>query len=518
MRGLRLHRNSGRGEIWELIGPAVMRPTEKVTSRAQLILANRAFLDHEAPRWADSPSAASSGGLLAAVRPVIAPWDGRSGTTWIGVGMGRFDREWVDARGYEILETPRGPLRHRRLFFGSATWQGHYGEVANSFTWPLFHLVRVDLPRATPYYPEPQPPSATGWQSFVLVNRAFAEAACEEDGQQSCWVHDYQLALVPGMLRERGFRGPVGFFLHIPFPALGVIGRYLSGEVRERLAAIVGGMLGADLVGFQTEGDVERFVEAAGELCGALPVPGGVEVGGRRVRLGAYPVGIDPEEVLAAARRASPVTRVRAARELGLPVVVGLERGDFTKGIPERLRAIAEAYRQGQRFAYIGIASPTREGVEVYGALEAAIEREAARAQEAAYWMGCPFAQVRAAVGWDDVVALQRDADVVFTSSLADGMNLVPLQAAIAQSLRPAAERAVVLAGVDAGVTKVYGGDGSEGLRAVDPLDQQSLLTGLVEGLAGRPGRVSDRFIARVRERDARSWGERFLGDLEARC
>jgi trehalose 6-phosphate synthase len=277
-------------------------------------------------------------------------------------------------------------------------------------------------------------------------------------------------------------------------------------------------MLGADLAGFQTPGDVERFIEAAGELCGARPAPGGVEAGGRLVRLGAYPVGIDPEEVLTAARRARPVTRVRLARELGLPVVVGLERGDFTKGIPERLRAIAEAYRRGHRFAYIGIASPTREGVEVYGALEAAIEREAARAREAAYWVGCPFTQVRASVGWDDVVALQRDADVVFTSSLADGMNLVPLQAAIAQSLRPAEERAVVLAGVDAGVAKVYGGDGREGLRAVDPLDQGSLLEGLVEGLEGRPARVSDAFIAKVREHDAKSWGERFLADLEGKC
>ncbi|MEJ5220858.1 MAG: hypothetical protein WHT63_02495, partial [Tepidiforma sp.] len=120
--------------------------------------------------------------------------------------------------------------------------------------------------------------------------------------------------------------------------------------------------------------------------------------------------------------------------------------------------------------------------------------------------------------GWADVVALQRDADVVFTSSLADGMNLVPLQAAIAQSLRPAEERAVVLAGVDAGVTKVYGGDGRDGLRAVDPLDQQSLLEGLTEGLEGRPARISDRFIALVRERDARSWGERFLDDLEGTC
>lgn len=489
-----------------------------MTARAQLILANRAFLDHEAPRWADSPSTASSGGLLAAVRPVIQPWDGREGTTWIGVGMGRFDREWVDARGYEILETPRGPLRHRRLFFGSATWQGHYGEVANSFTWPLFHLVRADLPRLTGYYPAPQPPSPAGWQSFVLVNRAFAEAACEEDGAQTCWVQDYQLALVPGMLRERGYRGRVGFFLHIPFPSLDVVRPYLSAEVCGRLRAIVEGMLGADLVGLQTPADVERFTAAAAELCGAQPAAGGLELRGRTVRVGAYPVGIDPEEVLAAALRGRVATRVRQARELGLPVVVGLERGDFTKGIPERLRAIAEAYRQGHRFAYIGIASPTREGVEAYDALERQLERDAARAREAAYWVGCPFTQVRASVGWDDVVALQRDADVVFTSSLADGMNLVPLQAAIAQSLRPAEERAVVLAGVDAGVTRVFGGDGRDGLVGVDPLRQESMVEGLIAALEGRPGRISDRLIHLVRERDARSWGERFLGDLEEAC
>jgi trehalose 6-phosphate synthase len=320
------------------------------------------------------------------------------------------------------------------------------------------------------------------------------------------------------MLRERGYPGPIGFFLHIPFPSLNVIAPYMTEDVRERLRAIVEGTLGADLVGFQTPDDVSRFTEAARDLCGARPVDGGVELRGRLVRLGAYPVGIDPQEVLDAALRGQPVTRVRIARELDLPVVVGLERGDFTKGIPERLRAIGEAYRQGLRFAYIGIASPTREGVEVYEALDAAIEREAARAREAAYWVGCPFTQVRANVGWDDVVTLQRDADVVFTSSLADGMNLVPLQAAIAQSLRPAAERAVVLAGVDAGVSRVYGGDGREGLRAVDPLVQSSLVEGLVEGLAGQPARLSDRFIARVREHDAQSWGERFLTDLEGTC
>ena len=110
--------------------------------RTGLILANRAYLDHETPRSAGSTSSGGNGGLLATLRPVIEPWDGTSGTTWIGAGLGQFDSEWTDARGFELIETPRGTLRHRRLFFPNATWQGHYAEVSNSFLWPLVHLVR----------------------------------------------------------------------------------------------------------------------------------------------------------------------------------------------------------------------------------------------------------------------------------------------------------------------------------------------------------------------------------------
>lgn len=490
----------------------------KMDPHASLILANRAFLDHETPRSGDSRPAAGNGGLLAALRPVIQPWDGSTGTTWIGAGRGQFDAAWTDQRGFELIETPRGRLRHRRLFIEDSTWDGHYSEVANSFLWPLLHLVREPLPDVTRYYPRPVRPSPEDWACYRAVNQAFASAALEESAARTCWVHDYQLALVPAMLREAGFGRPVGFFLHTPFPDPEVTAPYLLGEAREAFAAFVRGILGADLIGFQTDADLARFERAAAALAGATPGEGGVSIGGRTVRCGVYPVGIDVEDLLSAARTAATPSLVHASRAGSLPLVVGLERADFTKGIPERLDAIAEAFRRGHRFAYLGMASPTREGVPAYEHLDEAIESAAAPARAAAQAAGGRFSQVRATVGWPDVVALQREADVVFTSSLADGMNLVPLQSAIAQSLRPPAQRAVVITGRDAGAASAFAGFEADGLVSVDPLDQEEMVAVLVAALTGQPGRVSDRLVAAIQAGDALAWATRFLTSLEGAC
>ena len=486
--------------------------------RTGIILANRAYMDHESPRWADSPSSSGNGGLLAALRPVIEPWEAGTGTTWIGAGLGRHDREWTDERGFELIETPRGPLRHRRLYFGSTTWQGHYAEVSNSFLWPLLHLVRHDLPKVTGYYPAPAAPSRTDWASYQRVNSEFAAAAVEESDAKWCWVHDYQLALAPALLRERGFRGGIGFFLHTPFPDVDVAAPYLQGEAGEAFRQVIAGMLGADLLGFQTSADVERFQRAARAFSGAEALEGALSHKGRLVRTDCFPVGIDIEDVAGPASTAPAPARARAARDGHIPLVVGLERADFTKGIPERLRAIAEAFRRGHRFAYLGIAAPTREGVRAYEDLDTAIEAACEEARDAAAALGVSFAHARANVGWDDVVALQREADVVFTSSLADGQNLVPLQAAIAQSLRPLEERAVIITGRDAGVASTFAAFEGQGLTSVEPLDHDAMTETLIAALEGRPGRVTDALVDEVRRRDALAWATSFLAALEESC
>jgi trehalose-6-phosphate synthase len=130
-----------------------------------------------------------------------------------------------------------------------------------------------------------------------------------------------------------------------------------------------------------------------------------------------------------------------------------------------------------------------------------------------------PFVQLQQVIAWPEVIAIQREADVVFTSSLADGMNLVPLQAAVAQSGRPPGERAVIIAGRDAGVSHALAGFEKDGLAPVDPLNPLAMEKTLRRALVGRPGRISDRLVDHVFRHDAASWATAFLSDLEAvRC
>jgi trehalose-6-phosphate synthase len=485
--------------------------------RADLILANRAYLDHSQPPGSpDAGEEDSSGGLLAAVRPVIEPWHDGRGTTWIAAGRGQHDRAWTDARGFELIPAARGDLRHRRLFFDDATWDAHYSAFANGFLWPLLHLVRVGLPDATAYYPRPVTPGPEAWLAAQQVASAFADAALEETGTRTCWVQDYQLALVPALLRERGYPGRIGFFLHTPFPSLEVARPYLDSRGRGIFREWVEGILGAAVVGLQTEADAVRFRQAAVALADAEEAAdGSLRVDGRDVCISVHPVGMDAAEVADLAASARMPGRVAALCQPGDPLVLGLERADYTKGIPERLGAIARAYRAGVRFTYAGIAAPTREGVTAYAAIEAAVEEAVREAAEAAREAGCGFVHLRESLSWPEVIALQREANVIFTSSLADGMNLVPLQAAVAQSVRPAAERAVLIAGRDAGVASAYSEFIGAGLVAVDPLDADALLKALCDAVDGRPARISDAFVQAVRERDAARWANGFLTDLE---
>ncbi|MEX1104554.1 MAG: trehalose-6-phosphate synthase, partial [Dehalococcoidia bacterium] len=442
-------------------------------------------------------------------------WDGTEGTLWIGAGRGPCDRSHTDERGFELIDTPRGQLWHRRLYFDDETWLGHYAQAANAFLWPLLHLVREALPDLCVYYPAPEAPSAQAWAQHVEVNRAFASAALEAVEARNCWVHDYQLGLVPAMLREAGYTAPIGFFLHTPFPDLRVASRYLSEEGRGCFREFVAGILGADLVGVQSEADAERLRRAAVELGLASVNGANLRVGGRAVCVGAYPVGIDPDDVLEAADAAEPA-RVTEARARGLPVVLGLERADFTKGIPERLAAVEAVFRAGERFAYLGVASPTREGVPGYETLGPVIAAAAERCESAARDAGGSFRYAEEEIPWPEVVALQREADVVFTSSLADGLNLVPLQAAVAQSRRARNQRGVIISGRDAGVSQAFAGFEEDGLVPVDPLNKDAMVAALGAALRGEPGRISDRLIAAVSTNDARRWATSFLTDLEA--
>ncbi len=459
----------------------------------------------------------TSGGLLAALRSVVSPWNGGSGATWIGVGKGRFDDAWVDDEGFEFIPIEQGVVRHRRLFVSADDWAGHYSMVANAFLWPLLHLARLPLPEVTGYYPSPRSPDERSWEAYERVNAAFAAAAQAEGPATVTWIHDYHLALAPARLRAMGHASPIGFFLHTTFPDPDMVERECDARGQQLFRRTWEGMLGADRVGLQSEPDVERFIETSLRY-GARAVEGGIECGGRRIAVGAHPIGIDERPAAETGPPALPeVARpALAVAERGVPLVVGLERTDYTKGIPERHRAIARAFDRGGRFAYLGVSAPTREHVPGYGALREAVESTATEAAAAARDAGGYFRWSHHSLTWGEVTALLERADAVFTSSLADGLNLVPLQAVLAQAGRPEAERGVVVAGRDAGISSVYAEYEGEGLIIVEPTDADAMLGAVFRATTPTTRRISDRFVAAVRANGARAWAESFLTDLES--
>ncbi|MFN0096977.1 MAG: trehalose-6-phosphate synthase [Dehalococcoidia bacterium] len=473
--------------------------------RVGLILANRAYVDHDGPEGGVAAPSPGSGGLLTTLGPTVTPWDGRTGTIWVGAGQGRFDHLHVDPSGYETLLTPAGPLRHRRLFFDGPTWMAHYSSVSNAFLWPLLHLVSEPLHLRTSYYPAPATPATGSWDAYRRVNRAFAQAALAAPANDACWIHDYQLALAPAMLREAGFGRLVGFFLHTPFPALELVRDFDDPVALACMREFAQGILGAHLAGFQTQADLARFARFC-ESFGAVADGETITFRGHRTAVGVFPVGVDANAVLETAGS-------EARRDDGLPLVAGIERCDFTKGIPERLEAVARGLRERLPFRYEGIAAPTRRGLPAYERLRDVVDdaASACRAVDATR-----FGHAFEARPWSEVVAMQRNAAVVFTSSLSDGMNLVPMQAALAQKTLPRERRGVLIAGRDAGVAATFPGAERDGLVTVDPLDGEAMFATLRAAVLGELPRISDRLIDAILARDAKAWATEFLSALEA--
>src|SRR5262249_7180344 len=201
------------------------------------------------------------------------------------------------------------------------------------------------------------------WEEYRKVNQRFADATAEEAGPgATVWVHDYQLQLVPAMLRAQRPDLRIGFFLHIPFPPVELFVQL------PRRTEILRGLLGADLVGFQQPLAAQNFLRLTRHLLGMRPQGDGVEVDGRLVTAGAFPISIDVAEMEELVT--SPYVQSRAAKirtELGDPktVILGVDRLDYTKGILQRLKAYRELLGEGllnvPDAVLVQVATPSRE-------------------------------------------------------------------------------------------------------------------------------------------------------------
>jgi trehalose 6-phosphate synthase/phosphatase len=341
----------------------------------------------------------SSGGLVSAIEPLLS----ERGGTWIG---------WPGApsRDGERLRLPRGAYALHAVPLNEREVGAYYHGLCNGTLWPLFHC----FPNLTRF-------DRREWTVYQAVNARFAAAAATVARQTDLiWIRDYHLMLAPLALREALPEARIVFFLHIPFPPYDVF-RLLPWD-RDLLR----GSLACDLVGFHTRRYVQNFLECAQRLLGVRidPAQGLVEHGNRAVRVGAFPLGIDFDgyQSLAAAAPAAPRSAER--------VVLGVDRLDYTKGIPERLLAFERLLElhpeHRERVTLVQIAVPSRDQVRAYRRLKRRIDELVGRVNgrfATARWS--PIRYLYRSVARERLAALYRDADVALVTPLRDGMNLV---------------------------------------------------------------------------------------------
>ena len=302
----------------------------------------------------------------------------------------------------------------------------YYEGFSNATLWPLYHDVIVK-----PIY------HREWWERYVDVNLRFAEAASRAAARDgTVWVQDYQLQLVPKMLRTLRPDLTIGFFLHIPFPPVEL---FMQLPWRTE---IVEGLLGADLVGFHLPGGAQNFLFLSRQLIGVNTSRGSVgvrsrfgevELGSRTVRVGAFPISIDSSALDHAARNRDVRRRAREIRaELGNPrkILLGVDRLDYTKGIDVRLRAFSELLAEGRAkrddTVLVQLATPSRERVESYQILRNDIERQVGHINGEYAEVGHPVVHyLHRPVPRDELIAFFVASDVMLVTPLRDGMNLV---------------------------------------------------------------------------------------------
>ena len=293
--------------------------------------------------------------------------------------------------------------------------RGYDEGVSNEALWPVFHSL---VGQALLQIPD--------FSVYERVNERFAEvvASCYRSGD-TIWVHGYQLMLVPALIRKHIAHATIGLFLHIPFPPVEV---FCALPCRETLLT---GLLGADLLGFQAPSYMRNFTSTVTRLLGAPTSVDAVSWHQRPVRLGVFPAGVDASYFAAAARDEGVIAQAEALRRSGgMQILVGIDRLDYTKGIPRRLLAYEKLLHDHPRFReqvqLIQVAVPSRTNVAAYQDLRAQVDGLVGRINGAfATGRWTPVQYLYRALSQRDLVALYLAADVMLVTPIRDGMNLV---------------------------------------------------------------------------------------------
>ena len=383
-----------------------------------LVVSNREPYEHRADEeTGEIRVSRPTGGLTSALDPLLQA----SAGVWIAWGSGDADREVTDDASRVGVPPDTETYTLRRVWLDERDVRYYYLGYSNQFLWPLCHM-RPALTRLRDHH----------WKRYQQVNRRFAAAAVEEAGDASAaiWFHDYHLALAAPYARDIRSDLKLGQFWHIPWPPVEIFD--IAPQARELLR----GMIANDLVGFQIPRDVKHFLTCAEEILGATVDydAGTAEHDGHVCQAAAFPISIDVDAFEEIARRESTERSAAALRRRyagpdGL-LAVGVDRTDYSKGIPERLKALEFLFEhhpdlQG-RLTFVQVAVPSRTEIDQYDYLANTVERMVLGINDrfgTESWR--PVHLIRSSFSPERLAALFRAADLCLVSSLQDGMNLV---------------------------------------------------------------------------------------------
>ena len=444
-------------------------------------------------RVAASAKGDRAGGLAVALRSALV----EAGGLWFGWSGKVSERARVSTRQLE-----RGRLTATTLDLSNEDYEEYYNGFANRTLWPLFHY-RIDLTRF----------DRDDYQGYIRVNQRFAHALRPLlRADDLIWVHDYHLIAFGEELRRMGAQQTTGFFLHIPFP---------SPEVLTALPmhdALVRALFAYDVIGFQSESDRRCFLEyVSAEAGGRTDPEGRAHAYGRQVETAVFPIGVEAAEFARfavsneAKTHASRMAKVLRDRQ----GIVGVDRLDYTKGLPERFRAFArflEVYPENRsRVSFVQLAPPSRADVPEYVDIRRELEGLSGSINaEYSEFDWTPLRYINRNFSRKALAGIFRLARVGLVTPLRDGMNLVAKEYVAAQSAR---DPGVLVLSRFAGAAR----QGADGALIVNPYDIRGVADALHSALGMSLSERKERWstlIASVREHDVTAWRESFLRRL----
>lgn len=436
----------------------------------------------------------SSGGLATG----LSGYTKRAGTKW--VGWPGLPSDGLSEADKLLIARKLKRYRCYPVFLSKKQIDAYYNGYSNGVLWPLFHGLPVRAGN-----------SVANWEAYHNVNALFADKALvlSEPGS-TLWVHDYQLLLVPSMLRTARADDHIGFFLHIPFPKPEELLRHTHTR------ALLAGMLGADLVGFHTTGYVQNFLEACAGAEIGTRTDHQIVLPGRAVQATDFPMGIDYGKFAGATkqRRVQAEYRRLQRKYAGLKVIVTVDRLDPTKGFIERL----EAYRQlltdspelHGGIVMVMLAVPSRGDIAEYRKLRERVEalvRDINRTFGSPAWR--PIEYLHQTIPFEALAALYRRADIAFVAPVRDGMNLVAKEYIAAQTDR----KGILVLSETAGAAQEL-----KDAVLVNPARPTTMLRGLTRALnlpAEELYRRTGNMQRHLRKFTVQKWADTFMESLQ---